>query len=250
LRAVSDTISMLIMYSAILIISLLMSMYAFYNSAQAVSSSEYLYYRQAFQSIALNIPVIVNPYGGGSYTVSFPKVRMGIGWMKYGGINIYVNGTLVQNLSCTAIYTKIDGAISTVRRNVYGLNKGLVEDIRLVPRVSEYYRDGSTYLVLDSCRVLYYLDRVGRYGGTTYYLRLIYVNMNPITSKNSRIEASFVRTYVSRTPVVIEYDNVYGLLINITNIDGEQYTITPRELGIAPPILVTLIIYNVGVEVS
>lgn len=249
MKSITHALTTMIIYSTIVFLSVFMALYMTYTSLQSVSSTEYFYIRQAFQSVSLNIPIIINPMGGGTYAISYPALRMGIGWREQGNIQVYINGTLSLSLSCKSIYSKIDKPIITSRHNVYGVNNIIVNDTRLLPRVVEYYENGSTYIVLDTCRFLYQVDRVASYGKTTYYVRLFYVNLIPHIQTKYGNKAHIIKLYVQESPTVKNYENVYGLLIRF-NYDDEVYEISPGDLGVSPPIELTIIIYNVGVEVG
>ncbi|MCD6301877.1 MAG: hypothetical protein J7L82_07415 [Staphylothermus sp.] len=204
--------------------------------------------RQAFQSAALNIPIIINPLGGGSYTLSYPGLRMGIGWREQGYIEVYINGGLSHNLSCIAVYSKIDRPIVTTKHIVYGINSTLVNDTRLLPKVMEFYEDGSTYILLDTCRLLYQVDKVTTYTGTIYYVRLFYVSITPHIQTDYGYEAHAAKFYLRESPTILNYENVQDLLIRI-NYGGNVKEITPSDLGASVQIDLTITIYNVGVEV-
>jgi len=249
LKVVAETISFYILFASILVMTLLISIYASNLSYTAVYNTEYQYYRQVFQTIALNIPLIINPYGGGKYSVSFPRLKMGVGWFDYGSIEVYVNGSLTNTFNCKAIYSRLDLPLLTTRRIVYGRDKALVNDTRLVARVVEYYDQG-TVLALDTCRVLALVDRTSSQGYSVYYVRLIIVNLNPVFKQGNLSDVQTIKVYLARTPVVIDYDNLQGLMIKIQYINGETRIVDMREIGVSPPIMLTLIIYDLNIEVS
>jgi len=250
LRSESTAITVIVIYSVMLALSLLLSAYALFSSLEAVSRAEYMYYRQAFQAAALNIPRVASPLGGGSFSVSLPSMKMGVGWMAVGEVEVFVNATLVARMQCLGVYSRFDGAITTSRKLVYGSDRVLVDDMRLIPRLVEYYSDGGTYLVMDTCRVLYQIDRVGEAGRVAYYLRIIYINLTPRVSPSYSSELRVLHISPRASPLVKTYDNVYGLLIRIRYSSGEEYVITPNDFGLTPPFTLTMITYEVGVEVK
>jgi hypothetical protein len=249
MKAISEVITTIIVYSTLVALALFMSVYIFYNATEGIASTEYYYVRQIFQSSASNIPVIVNPLSGGTYIVSYPGLRMGIGWKHYGDIELYINGSKTLNLPCMSIYSMIDKPIITHRRLLYGVDELFVNDTRLLPRAVEYYANGSTFIELDTCRLLASIMRVGKGGLVTYYVRLFYINITPIAKFQGFGRVHTLRFYHRTSPIVLNYDNVYGLLIRF-KINNTTKDITPGDLGIAPPIYLSIIIYNIGVEMT
>jgi len=250
LRSESTALTVIVIYSIMLALSLLLSIYVLFSSLEAVSRTEYMYYRQAFQAAALNIPRVASPLGGGSFSVSLPSMKMGIGWMSVGEVEVYVNATRVARMRCVGVYSRIDGALTTSRKIVYGSDNIIVDDMRLIPRVVEYYSSGGTYLVMDTCRLLYQIDRVGEAGRVVYYLRIIYINMTPYISSSYGSEVHILHISPRASPLVKTYENVYGLLIRFRYSGGEERVITPNDFGLSPPFTLTMITYEVCVEVK
>ncbi len=249
MRALSEAISTIIIYSILVALALYMSVYVLHSATSGVSSTEYFYVRQLFLSSAQNIPEIVNPLSGGTYTISYPGIRMGIGWMKYGSITIVVNNTIEYELPCTAIYSKIDTAIITSKRIVYGINALIVNDTRLMPRVVEYYQEGSTYIRLDTCRILLYKTRILRGNTSVYYIRVFFINITPIASFKGYGKIHTLRYYFQSTPLLVSYDNVMSLNIRF-NQNGNITEINYNDLGLELPIYLDVIVYNLGVEMT
>ncbi len=249
MRAVSETISTIIIYSVLVALALFMSIYVLHSATSGVASTEYFYVRQLFQSSAQNIPEIVNPLSGGTYTISYPGIRMGIGWMSYGSITLVINNTVEYKLPCTAIYSKIDTAIITSRKIVYGVDELIVNDTRLMPRVVEYYHEGSTYIRLDTCRILLYKTRILRGNTTVYYVRVFFINITPIASFKEYGRIHTLRYYFSSTPRLMSFDNVMGLNIRF-NQEGNITEVNYKDLGLEVPIYLDVIIYNLGVEMT
>lgn len=213
--------------------------------------SEFEYIRQAFLTTAQNIPYLIRPLaGGGEYLVSLPSVRTGIGWMNYGYIRFYINDTNAISFNCRSLYSKIDLAIITTNHTIYGVDTIVVNDTRLLPRLREYYANGSTYLELDTCRLAVFIDKVGELGRVVYYVRIIYVDLEPIIRTNLLGGVNTLKLRIRGTPQIYRYDNVYGLLITLEHRDGTILSVDPAELGISPPITITIIRYRVAVEIG
>ena len=250
MKSVSEALTSIIVFSTLLVITIFVTMYAFVNTYSEPWLTEYYYLRQALLSVTSNIPVVINPLGGGSYTVSIPSARMAIGWRDYAEINIYVNSSKALTLSCKTIYTKIGIPIITHENIVYGVRSEVVNDTRLLPRLREYYSEGYTLLELDTCRFSAIVERTGNFSGVVYYLRLIYINLTPITPSQSVNRSYTVSTYIGGTPQIMTYRNVYGLGIEFRYRDGETSYIAMGDLGASPPLVLTIIVYNVVVEVK
>ncbi len=162
------------------------------------------------------------------YTVDYIEVY----YRKYYGLDptVYVNpvnGTgfaPIFTMNYVGIYTAAYAAFTTTKQIVYGTDNYTVNDIRLIPRVTQFYLNGFTYAELDTFRFLVNPYEVVTASGTTYAISIIGVELHTqvISSSPSQLIASYAGiTYsnvfnTTRIAIIVSL-NGYLRVIDITS---------------------------------
>ena len=210
LRAISETITSIIVTSALIIISITIFYYALLILQQSSISAEYGYIKTTFINLANSFPDIIE---GGSYAAGIPSRVVGIGYKELvnSGINIIVskdgNNIFNYNDNPIAIEAIAYHAIVTTNSTLYGTDDGIVNQTLLIPRVTEIYHKGATYIRLDTCRVYVKTYEITDPSGTKYIINILYVKFTPkiISSSPRRLVISL---YDVNTTTISDVDDV------------------------------------------
>lgn len=201
MRAVSESVSTLIIVSMLL--GIVAVFVAYSSSAVSLSgiSLEYESFRSAFILLAQSVPSIMS---GGEFSTAIPSRLSAIGYSEGPPIEISL-GTAVIAVRCRALEAKFPGLVKEPHV-IYGerVDNLAVGDERLIGRV-ELVRKEALYLRFDTCRVIATVEPTYENGTTLYLLRLRAIELNPVIRMRGgneiRISARFgeapeVQTFV------------------------------------------------------
>ncbi|GEM_PF-3487951 len=165
-------------------------------------------------------------------------------YRKYYGVDpqVYVypvNGTgyaPIYTMDYLGIYTAAYAAFTTTWQVVYGTSNYTVDDIRLLPRVVQFYKDGFTYAELDTFRFLVNRYEIrtatGTTTNTTYIISMLGVELSPqiMSSSPSQLVVSYAGIAYTRS------FNTTGLAV-IVSINGRHKITDLASLlpGYKPP---------------
>jgi len=137
----------------------------------------------------------------GGYYAYFCVDYIEVYYRKYYGVDpqVYVysvNGTgyaPIYTMDYLGIYTAAYAAFTTNWQLVYGTSNYSVDDIRLLPRVVQFYRNGFTYAELDTFRFLVNSYETISATGTTYVISVLGVELSPqiMSSSPSQLIVSY-----------------------------------------------------------
>ncbi len=250
MKSVSETFSTVLITSVLLALLGVLSFYTFVSMAGFNTTTEYMYYRQAFLSIGNSLVI---PIMGGSYEISIPMHQQSIGYGRVGSISIFFNNSQVpaHYFECTGLISGIRG-FSRPNATIYGGNEHVVNDLRLVPRVLESYGQGEARLYLDTCRLLVDSEVTGGLTGVIFFYRISYYNLTIKLEYRDR-PRGVVRVSMMGSPLTF---SGYALNMSISFTDtilGRTVTITPRNLSSIPPgtpLVYIISVYNLEIEVN
>jgi len=212
-RLISEVTSTIIVMSIITGLILALIPYIYGLTIAQNNAVEYTYLRQVFLEIANALPLVTN---GAEYTVLVPSNYATLGYMNIGSIILFTNSSTTPDLmiNCTALSST--GALSITGKNqVYGVEDAVVNDTRLIPAVYEKRTNGSSYLLLDTCRVYLDIEVTEDKGGRMYYYRFIFYNLTVSLSGN---ESHMVKVRLLGSPVIIQRgDLLYNLTIQVND---------------------------------
>lgn len=250
MKSVSETFSTVLITSVLLALLGVLSFYTFVSMAGFNTTTEYMYYRQAFLSIGNSLVI---PMMGGSYEISIPMYQQSTGYGKVGSISIFFNNSQIpaHYFECTGLISGIRG-FSRPNATIYGRNEHVVTDPRLIPRVLETYSQGETRLYLDTCRLLVDSEVTRGLTGVTFFYRISYYNLTVRLEYKDR-PRGVVRVSMTGSPLTF---SGYALNMSITFTDmalGKTLTVTPRNLSTIPPgtpLVYIITVYNLEIEVN
>ena len=195
LKAISETITTIIVTSALIIISITIFYFALIILQQSSISAEYGYIKTTLINLANSFPEIIE---GGSYAAGLPSRIVGVGYKQLP--NSYVNITVVKNGNTSysyfdepiAIEATAYHAIVTRNSTLYGTSNMIINLTQLIPHVMELYHEGVTYLRLDTCRVYLKNYEINSTNGMKYVINILYIKITPkiISSSPRRLVVS------------------------------------------------------------
>ncbi len=150
----------------------------------------------------------------------------------------------------TSIYFASYHAFTTERQIIYGNDSFIVPDVRLIPRVVQYYHNGATYVSLDTFRYTVYVEEAVSLSGQQYIVHVMGAVLYPkvVSSSPSQIIVSsagtifrYYKENVTNFWLFATEDNRVLWIINASSI------IPGYIVGTSKPF--TLIINIVGVNV-
>ena len=248
LKAISETITTIIVTSALIIISITIFYYALIILQQSSISAEYGYVKTLFINLANSFPDIVE---GGSYAAGIPSRIVGLGYRELD--NSYVTIIATKDGYNAFYYTDnpivIEAvayhAIVTTNSTLYGTDDVVVDQTQLIPRVTESYHEGATFIRLDTCRVYVKVYETTGSFGTKYIINVLYIKITPkiISSSPKRLVISFsnidTTTIADADDVVIRVKQgsnlqIYNIrdLYNIPSGATIDVNIIIKELGV------------------
>lgn len=202
MKMISEAVVLVIIASVMITISLTVFYFAISNLHYSTLTSEYGYITNTFVNLADSIPDIINGEGFGT---GLPRRLVGVGYLVYGSelpfdnynvtIRIYgSNGELfVYEDSPIKLYAKVQLAVATPSRLIYGRNDFIVNDLLLVARVKEYYYRGFTYLTLDTARVYLklseyiYTDQSGTHRSLHIYIMYVKLRVSTLPDPKTMV---------------------------------------------------------------
>lgn len=191
MKAQGDIISTIIMASTIIVISIVILYYALSTLDIGLAATEYGYVKSTFVNIANNFHLILQ---GNSYAATLPSRVVGVGYHSYSDVEValQVNTgaweyTVVDDQP-TSIVAGVFRALVNPRVNIVYGSQGenpetcsfIVDNIRLVPCIREYYRNGESILEFDTMRYYVSVYLINESGVEKYLIRIIYVKLVPI----------------------------------------------------------------------
>ncbi|MEM4625134.1 MAG: hypothetical protein QXR24_07085 [Thermosphaera sp.] len=249
MKSISETFSTVLITSFLLALLGVLTFYTFVSMAGFNTTTEYMYYRQAFLSIGNSLVI---PVMGGSYEISIPMHQQSIGYGKVGEINFYFNNSATpsQTFKCIGLVSGVRG-YSRPNSTIYGSNNFIVDDLRLVARVLETYNSGESRLYLDTCRLWVESEVTKASTDVVFFYRIFYYNLTVKMQYGER-PRGLVRVSMAGSPV-----NYYGYASNMTIrfedfVSGRSLLTTPSNLSPIPPgtpLVYILTIYNFEIEV-
>ncbi|MEM1636007.1 MAG: hypothetical protein QXP68_07435 [Thermosphaera sp.] len=250
MKLVSETFSTVLITSVLLALLGVLSFYTFISMAGFNTTTEYLYYRQAFLSIGNSLVI---PMMGGSYEISIPMHQQSIGYSKVGEIIFYFNNSATpsQILECIGLVSGVRG-YSRSNSTIYGSNSYIVNDSRLIARVLETYNSGESRLYLDTCRLWVESEVTRSSSGILFFYRIFYYNLTVKMQYGERARG-LIRVSMTGSPITY-----YGYAQNMTirfsdRIHGRDIVASTSNLSSTPPgtpLIYILTIYNVEIEVK
>lgn len=183
MRAISETISTVIITSVITLVSITIFYIAIISLSTSMHASEYGYMKSSLVNIASSIPEIAK---GTSISISVPRGSVGVGYRVENNIVYEVdiltasgwrNITVDNETSAIEIRTT-NIAVST-NRLIFGVNNLTVNDLAYIPTIWEYYDDGASVLNFNTSR--FYLHTYIVTNGTLMqaYISVYYVQLRP-----------------------------------------------------------------------
>ncbi len=260
MKAISEIISTIIIMGTIIAISLTIFYYSMYILSDSIVSTEFGYDKSIILNIASNTNLFLQ---GNSYVATIPGQYVGIGYV-YHKNSIYINLT-INNLyeetinidtNISSLILSAPKAFVTEYKIVYGLNNNntcpfIVDNIKYLPCVKEYFSNGKSYVELDYMRIYKTVYLVG--AGTPnerYLVRLIYIDLVPILLSSSprRIIVTpsgeiYSQTFNDVTDLqIILFNNSTNTITTAINLDD----IIPNR-NPAIPVDVTIVINRLNV---
>ncbi|OYT37642.1 MAG: hypothetical protein B6U89_07035 [Desulfurococcales archaeon ex4484_58] len=253
MKAISESISTIIIFATIIMVSLTIFYFSIASLREATLSAEYGYMKSLFISLADTFPDILE---GGSFGARLPSRLVGIGYINLidTSVNIIVinDSNTIINYTDTplVLHASAFASITTVERLIYGVDDYIVNETILIPRIREYYRDGQTHLELDTIRfyVKVYVYQVD--STITYIVNVMYVKLSVkiTSSKPVQITASSGADIVNERLI-----NIDDIILTIKG-NGRNYTVTLDDLipnrTPGSDIILKLIVKNVNVVLS
>ena len=183
MKAISETISTVIISSVIIMVSITIFYMAISSLTTTMQASEYGYMKSSLINIASNIHEIIK---GTSMSISIPQGRIGVGYRIHNNIVYEVDiltatgwyNITIDNESSALEVTSFN-VISTTSKLVFGINNLTVNDIAFIPSIWEYYKDGATILNFNTSR--FYVNTYVVTNGVTseMYIRIYYLQLRP-----------------------------------------------------------------------
>lgn len=167
-KGIGEAISLLVLFTVVLAISLSIYFYTMFYTDQAKALLEYVYVKTMFNKLA---DAIVEKWRS-NYTneYSYPHELVALGYEpKNTGykLNITLGGNnssrVIDAVGCSILKALImKPVVSNLNPLIVrGVNYSIVRDVELIPLVYEYYANGSSILVLDTCRAYYTINLIG-----------------------------------------------------------------------------------------
>ncbi len=253
MKAISDTITTLIIAGTIIMVSLTVFYYSIANLQYATLSAEYGYIRSVFLGIADSIPDIIE---GGTYGARLPSRLVGVGYLNLSDtmLNLMViNDTnTIFNYTDTpmALHASTYASLVVRERRVYGVDSLIVNETLLIPRIREYYLEGATHLVLDTARFYVKIYSYETNGEIVYIVNVIYVKLSVkiTSSKPVQITVSLGRDLVNER--LVDVDDV----VFTRNVNGVVETVSLDDLIPNMPanavVVVNIVVKNVDMVIS
>ncbi len=199
MKGVSEALTTLIIAATIIITSITVFYFAIANLQQATLSAEYGYIRSIFIGVADTLPDILE---GGTYASRLPSRLVGIGYINLSDTRLEIivinNSNIIFNYTDQpmALHASAYASLVVNERTVYGVNKYVVNETLLLPRVREYYLNGATHLTLDTARFYVKVYVYEMNGETTYVVNIIYAKLvvKILSSKPSQLTVSLGKT--------------------------------------------------------
>lgn len=228
MKAVSEAVSTVIIAATVVMVSVTIFYFAILNMQQSVAMAEYGYIKSVMYGLCSNIPNILQ---GGSYGANTPSRLVGVGYagLPDTSISIYVekqNEVLLDYTDePTALFAIIRHPVVTYNSTLYGVHKYIVNDTILLPRLTEYYYNGATYISFDMARVYIKVYKLET-GQTRYIVNIVYLDLAPVLVSTS---PSRIVVTISRDIVNAVYQDVDEIKITYTNSTG-SYETTLQDL--------------------
>lgn len=246
-RTVSEIIAGVILFAVVTMISLTIFFYTVFYVDYAKALTEYGYVVSMFNNIAEAI--ITGSTNNTAMDFTYPHEVVSLGY-SYRDVNLSiilrdaVNNSLIWSLNTTRCYVLRAGVPRPVVTSsnpvkLRGDNITVVNDIKSVPFIYEYYFNGWSMLTLDLCRIYYSIKSLNN-------TRILEIWLFNLTSVNSEDTPPMVtgQGHIVVLPRVRE--------IVFSNVNA---TITPPDQTVTsgfPAVFTTAIIrfVNIGVLIG
>jgi hypothetical protein len=210
---ISETISTIIIFSTVIVISLLIFSISLYMLQSSTQAAEYGYVKTVFVNLANSIPNLLE---GGSYAANIPTRTVGLGYLNKTDItvSIIINNITQKIDHPIMIYAKTVSATSTINRTIFGINinESVVNESLNIARVREVYYLGATYIILDTMKPYLRIYEYKYNNITTYTITITYVKLKPVV----------ISTKPSRLVVVLGDVETKTYKINISSLPSDQ----------------------------
>jgi len=177
-RAVSEVVSGIVLFAVVLVLSLALFLYTMTYLDYAKASTEYGYVKTVFNRIG---DAIAGPQSDFTIELTYPHEAVALGYgFKPLNITIALGDKTVNIAGCYVLKAGVRGSVVSSPQPVVirGVNETIVNDLSLVPLIYEYYSNGSSILVIDTCRIYYYVKAVNN----TYSMTIMIHNFTSINS--------------------------------------------------------------------
>jgi len=229
-KAVGEVISTVIIAATVIAISLAIFTIAIQSSFYSITTSTYGYIKSVFLSIANNIPQILQ---GNSYIASIPSGQVGIGFRNVTDkieVDLLING--VWNNVTIANYTMaltagVNLPAYTSSHLIFGVNNFTVNDLSFVPTVWEHYKNGWTYLNLNTSRIYVSAYKtVSSTGTPVYNIKITYVDLKVVfvTQPSSIMVIPggtvYSKIFVNPSRIIVREISSNGVVLRKADLSG------------------------------
>jgi len=247
-RAVSEVVSGIVLFAVVLALSLALFLYTMTYLDYTKASTEYGYVKTIFNKIG---DAITGPRSSFTIELTYPHEAVALGY-RFKPLNITIvlgDGAVNRTVNiagCYVLEARVRESVVSSPQPVIirGVNETIVNDLSLVPFIYEYYSNGSSILVIDTCRIYYYVKAVNN----TYSMTIMIHNFTSINSveKPPLIygQGHIVISTLSTTTLA-EYANIST--ISVTLPDSTTIDLNPKGINFMN---VKVAVRNIGVLIG
>ncbi|MEM4538456.1 MAG: hypothetical protein QXP68_06945 [Thermosphaera sp.] len=251
IRAVSDTISTVLLATVILTITMIIAGVTLYAMTLSSKRLEFEQMRTTYIALAQSISSMLS--GGDFYSV-IPTFETSFGYRDAGVIAVDSAEEQIAKLKCLILESRFTGLGVDGEKyfGPLGQDARVVSDARLIPSVYAIVERGATLLRLDTCRLLASFEvKSDPYEASRliYFLTISFINLNTTIVQEGRTGDALVYARIEGDPVQYTWLGD-GSLLRITFPDETVLNI--RDLIEEYPggtVRLDIIVYNLRVEV-
>jgi len=248
-RAVSEVVSGIVLFAVVLALSLALFLYTMTYLDYTKISTEYGYVKTIFNKIG---DAITGSQPGFTIELTYPHeaTALGYGFKPLNATIVLGDGTVNRTVNiagCYVLEARVRGSIVSSPQPVIirGVNETIVNDLSLVPLIYEYYSNGSSILVIDTCRIYYYVKAVNN----TYSMTIMihnFTSINDVEKPPLIYGQGHIVVSTLSTTKLAEYTNISTISVTLPD---------STTIGLNPPkginfTNVKVVVRNIGVLIG
>jgi len=244
-RAVSEVVSGIVLFAVVLALSLALFLYTMTYLEYTKVSTEYGYVKTVFNKIG---DAITGSQSSFTIELTYPHEAVALGY-GFKPLNITIvlgDGAVNRTVNIAGCYVLKAGVRGSVVSSpqpaiIRGVNETIVNDLSLVPLIYEYYSNGSSILVIDTCRIYYYVKAVNNTYSTTIMIHN-FTSINDVEEPPLIYGQGHIVVSTLSTKTLAEYTNISTISIklpdsttrdlNTTGINFMDVKVVVRNIGV------------------